>query len=293
MLWAYGALQNEARAGRRCLLVVDEAQSLTVAALEELRMLSNFQLGSHPLLQTLLLGQPEFRQMLANSETLEQLRQRVIASHHLETMEADEVGAYVEHRLAKVGWQDNPAIDRELYPELAAASGGLPRRINQIMARLLLLGAVEQRARIDRAMLEAVLTDLARDGAAPNADPQPQAEPVVAFPSRGERHVAPQPAIDAEFGVELAVPAMEIEAALAQRDALIAELQEAVIELSHAIAEPAASAVQEPVLQMLAALDQRVAGIEDRLSEQEQTLRHTLTMLIEWIEDDDPRRHAA
>src|SRR5215216_242068 len=92
-------LHAEARAGRRCLLVVDEAQNLSVAALEELRMLSNFQLGSHPLLQILLLGQPEFRSVLAHSGQLEQLRQRVIASHHLEAMEAEEVGRYVEHRL--------------------------------------------------------------------------------------------------------------------------------------------------------------------------------------------------
>ena len=71
-------LHTEARAGRRCLLVVDESQHLSVEALEELRMLSNFQLGSHPLLQILLLGQPEFRDLLQNSPRLEQLRQRVI-----------------------------------------------------------------------------------------------------------------------------------------------------------------------------------------------------------------------
>src|SRR5215217_4791589 len=99
-----GFLHEEARAGRRCLLVVDESQNLSIEALEELRMLSNFQLGSHPLLQTLLLGQPEFRAMLAHSEDLEQLRQRVIASHHLDAMESGEVAGYVEHRLAHVGW---------------------------------------------------------------------------------------------------------------------------------------------------------------------------------------------
>ena len=77
-------LQDEARAGRRCLLVVDESQNLSVEALEELRMLSNFQLGAHPLLQTLLLGQPEFKRVLAAHDQLEQLRQRVIAAHHLD-----------------------------------------------------------------------------------------------------------------------------------------------------------------------------------------------------------------
>ena len=81
-------LHEEARNGRRTLLIVDEAQNLSIGALEELRMLSNFQLGSHPLLQTLLLGQPEFKQLLAHSDELEQLRQRVIAAHHLEQPQA-------------------------------------------------------------------------------------------------------------------------------------------------------------------------------------------------------------
>ena len=278
-------LQNEARAGRRCLLVVDEAQNLSSEALEELRMLSNFQLGSHPLLQTLLLGQPEFREMLAGSESVEQLRQRVIANHHLEAMEAGEVGAYVEHRLGKVGWQDKPAIEREVFSGLAAATDGIPRRINQVMARLLLLGAIEQRERIDGAMLETVLADMARDGAA-----QVVLEPSepVAFPPRPERVVLPE--------VPAAMPSeIDVEAALAQRDVLIAELQEAVIDLSHALAERAPQPTADPdqILRLLPALEQRIAGLEERVSEQEHTLRHTLTMLIEWIEDDDPQRHAA
>ncbi|MFX4918144.1 hypothetical protein ABTB83_19490, partial [Acinetobacter baumannii] len=84
---------------------------------------------------------------------LEQLRQRVIATHHLEPMGLDEIGPYVEHRLARVGWRGVPAFELRLYSELARASGGLPRRINQLLNRLLLMGAVEQRARIDVAML--------------------------------------------------------------------------------------------------------------------------------------------
>ena len=114
-------LQDEARAGRRCLLIVDEAQNLKVGALEELRMLSNFQLGAHPLLQILLLGQPEFRTTL-NAPGLEQLRQRVIATHHLDAMEPDEVGRYVEHRLARVGWKGNPAFAPGVHARLAEAS---------------------------------------------------------------------------------------------------------------------------------------------------------------------------
>src|SRR3546814_10781010 len=84
-------LREQARAGRRTLLIVDEGQNLAISALEDLRMLSNFQLGGHSLLQIFLLGQPEFRQTLFHSPALEQLRQRVIATHHLDPMEPEEV----------------------------------------------------------------------------------------------------------------------------------------------------------------------------------------------------------
>ena len=294
-------LHAEARAGRRCLLVVDEAQNLSISALEELRMLSNFQLGSHPLLQTLLLGQPEFRSLLAHSDALEQLRQRVIASHHLDAMQPGEVGPYIEHRLGHVGWQGNPAIEPQVYAELARATGGVPRRINQLMARLLLLGAVEQREAIDPAMLEAVLADLARDSAVPvsaalavveQAKPEPA---VVAFPSKEYRHPEPELPLAAQPAAPAGPALADIEAALATRDALIAELQEAVIELSDAgeAAPVADRSEHDRVLSLLAGLEARINGIEGRLGEQEQTLRHTLTMMIEMVEDDELHRHAA
>ena len=162
-----GLLHAEARNGRRCLLVVDEAQNLSIDALEELRMLSNFQLGAQPLLQTLLLGQPEFRELLQTSPELEQLRQRVIAAHHLDAMEADELRPYVEHRLRLVGWSGRPALAADVYPKLHHASGGVPRRVNQIANRLFLMGAVEQLEQFDGAMLERVLSEIASDTALP------------------------------------------------------------------------------------------------------------------------------
>ena len=97
--------------GKRALLVVDEAQNLTPRAVEELRMLSNFQTDDKSLLQTFLLGQPEFRTTL-HSAGMQQLRQRVIASYHLGPMDADETRAYIEHRLHTVGWQRRPDLQR-------------------------------------------------------------------------------------------------------------------------------------------------------------------------------------
>lgn len=261
-------LHEEAREGRRCLLVVDESQNLSVEALEELRMLSNFQLGNHPLLQTLLLGQPEFRATLQGDAGLEQLRQRVIAAHHLEPMQKSEIEPYIIHRLQKVGWDGNPSFDMRVFAELYEASGGIPRRVNQIANRLLLLGAVEERSRIDAAMLQSVLAEMEAERAFPEAAPsalknkEPEFEPVKAMPS--------VPRVDVQ----------QFEAALAERDAQIAELQQAIVELSTQIDEAASNAVTPEIETMRAQL----ARMEARSFEQERSIRQTLTMLIEWIE---------
>jgi uncharacterized coiled-coil protein SlyX len=261
-----------------------------VPALEELRMLSNFQLGNHPLLQTLLLGQPEFRDTLHNHPGLEQLRQRVIATHHLEPMEPSEIQPYIEHRLACVGWAGNPSFDQHVYAELYEASGGVPRRINQIANRLLLLGAIEQRSRIDAVMLGQVVQELQRDTAlvAPH---QRAAEPV---PAPAER-----PASSAESAAPATAPPVqsvdsdvlaEMQAALAERDAQIAELQQAVIELANG---DHLAAQEDGRDTEIAVLTERLAALENRLGEQDRTIRHTLTMLIEWIDGDDAQRAAA
>ncbi|HTY04666.1 MAG TPA: XrtA/PEP-CTERM system-associated ATPase [Rhodocyclaceae bacterium] len=127
------------RAGKRCLLIVDEAQNLTMQAVEELRMLSNFQLNTHALMQSFLVGQPEFRYTL-QSPQLTQLRQRVIAACHIGPMDAAETKAYVEHRLTHCGWTDSPSFSADAFPAIHEGSGGIPRRINAICDRLLLSG---------------------------------------------------------------------------------------------------------------------------------------------------------
>ena len=268
-----GFLHEEARAGRRCLLVVDESQNLSVSALEELRMLSNFQLGNHPLLQTLLLGQPEFRATLQASQDLEQLRQRVIAAHHLEPMEQGEMEPYIIHRLEKVGWSGNPAFDQRVFAELHEASGGIPRRVNQIANRLLLLGAVDERTRIDAVMLKAVLDEMAGEAAFPEAAPQPVATPESVATPMGE------PSLDRET----------VEQMLAARDAQIAELQQAVVEMANSRDADAMSALLPEII----TLQERLAQIEAKAFEQERTIRHTLTMLIDWIEGEMDESRAA
>jgi general secretion pathway protein A len=156
-------LLDHARTGQKTLIIVDEVQNLERDALEELRMLSNFQAGEHALVQLLLLGQPEFKARLDKAPELEQLRQRVIATHHLTAMEKGEIRAYIEHRLKLVGWSGTPSIDESAIDPLFAYSGGMPRKLNNVMTRVLLMGAVEKRAVVDGALVDAVVADMARD----------------------------------------------------------------------------------------------------------------------------------
>jgi putative secretion ATPase (PEP-CTERM system associated) len=159
-------LLERAREGRKTLLIVDEAQNLPHSALEELRMLSNFQSGGKALLQILLLGQPEFRQRLA-SPAFEQLRQRVIATHHLDGMTAAEVHPYLDHRLSIAGAIERPSFDDDACATLFAATDGIPRRINQLATRALLLAALEGHDVVDGALVERVVADFDDDQAVP------------------------------------------------------------------------------------------------------------------------------
>lgn len=265
-------LHEEARAGRRCLLVVDESQNLSIEALEELRMMSNFQLGAHPLLQQLLLGQPEFKDVLANHGELEQLRQRVIAAHHLGPMQSDELQPYIEHRLGCVGWEGNPAWDQRVFAEMYQATGGIPRRVNQVATRLLLLGAVEQRTRIDNTMLTSVLREMESDNAFPEAAPKPL--------DRLERGPAPGP-IKHVAGASQTDVSDRIEGLLAERDKQIEELKLAVAQVGQDAAAMPAGMPDD--------VRKRLDAIEAKLAEQEQSVRQVLGMMIEWIESQSRR----
>jgi putative secretion ATPase (PEP-CTERM system associated) len=163
-------LCDEARAGKRVLLIVDEAQNLPVSSLEELRMLSNFSSQGRALIQIFLLGQPEFRDQLASDEGLEQLRQRVIATHHLDPMEPNEVEPYVVHRLAVAGWQGRPGFGAEAAAALYRHTGGIPRRVNQLASRLLLYAAMEKLETVDGESVETVAADMASDRAQPREE---------------------------------------------------------------------------------------------------------------------------
>ncbi|MDH5257567.1 MAG: XrtA-associated ATPase, partial [Gammaproteobacteria bacterium] len=150
---------SRARAGYHVLLLVDEAQNLPHNSLEELRMLSNFYLGKDALIQIFLLGQEQFRNNLYSNE-LEQLRQRVVASSHLEPLNQQETREYIEHRLKLAGWSGNPLISDRAYVRLFALTKGVPRRINTFCERLLLYGALEELTEIHDENIKTVAKEL-------------------------------------------------------------------------------------------------------------------------------------
>lgn len=159
-----------AQEGKRVLLVVDEAQGLPPQSIEELRMLSNFQIGGRALLQSFLLGQKEFRVTL-RTEGFEQLRQRVIAAYHLEPLGPDEVKDYIEHRLRVSGWSGDPRITSEAYRDIANFTDGVPRRINTLCDRVLLYGSLEELHTIDRDAVYAVSEDIVEERGGPLLKP--------------------------------------------------------------------------------------------------------------------------
>jgi putative secretion ATPase (PEP-CTERM system associated) len=152
---------------KRALLIVDEAQNLTPRAVEELRMLSNFQLGDQALLQSFLIGQPELRAMMQGQQ-MQQLRQRVIASYHLGPLDKGETRGYIEHRLKHVDWKDDPQFDPACFDLIHTLTGGIPRRINTLCNRLLLAAFLAERHVLETADVQAIAHEI-RDELGPEA----------------------------------------------------------------------------------------------------------------------------
>ncbi|KGJ94723.1 XrtA/PEP-CTERM system-associated ATPase [Colwellia psychrerythraea] len=141
-------LINLNKQGKRALLLVDEAQNLPVETVEELRMLSNFQLDSKPLIQSFLLGQEELKTIISAPD-MEQFRQRIIASAHLKPLNAEEVKNYINHRLAQANCNKEALFSDEAFQLIFEKTLGVPRKINIFVDRLLLFGFLEELTNID------------------------------------------------------------------------------------------------------------------------------------------------
>jgi len=272
-----GFLHSQARAGKRALLIVDEAQNLSPSALEELRMLSNFQLGGQSLLQIFLLGQPEFRDMINGEARLEQLRQRIIAIHHLDPMQPDEIAPYIEHRLRVVGWTGRPRLTPDAYALLARESAGVPRRLNALVSRVLLLGAIDKLDIIDSRVIEAVIADA-------GADARPavrETEPEISAPTYEEPVAVSEPEPDRRDHI---APPAAVHDDMTDLQAIRTEVNAYSAALSGKAAEPVADT---ELAAQLRAFEQRLTAVEQRAEEQDEVLRRVLAKLIEWAERDD------
>ena len=178
LLVRYEQLVRQHRgAGRRLLLLVDEVQNLSLAALEELRMLSNITVDGRASVQTILLGQPQFRPILA-SKDVEQLRQRVLASFHLGPLTEAETRGYIEHRLRTVGWTGDPTWEDAAFCAVHRQTGGIPRRINTLCSRVLLFAALEELHAISGDMVDTTAAELNEDLGA-GIEPVPAPAPVA------------------------------------------------------------------------------------------------------------------
>jgi general secretion pathway protein A len=188
--------------GRRCLLIVDEVQNLSVGALEELRMLSNVQVGQRTLLQSFLVGQPEFRRTFASPE-LEQLRQRVTAYYHLAPLDLEETRSYIEHRLHTVGWANDPQLTDDAFQAIFERTEGVPRRVNTLCSRLLLYGFLEELHEIDGNATRQVADELKEELAPVPAQPIAAKPTAVAAP-------APAPVAMPPMAAAPAMPSMDM-----------------------------------------------------------------------------------
>lgn len=150
---------SQAMEDKRVLMIVDEAQNLPKDALEELRMLSNFELSGKTLFQTFLIGQQQLGERMFLPE-MEQLKQRVVATYQLKSLNEEETKSYILFRLEKAGWDQSPHFEDNIFNEICNYTHGIPRRINTLCDRILLFGYLEELKVINLLAVQKVIADI-------------------------------------------------------------------------------------------------------------------------------------
>jgi putative secretion ATPase (PEP-CTERM system associated) len=150
---------EKAREGLRLLLIVDEAQNLPKQSLEELRMLTNLDVNGTQVFQVFLIGQPELKRTVYAAD-MEQLKQRIVSTYHLDPLDVEETKEYILFRLQTAGWQGKPEFTSSVFENIHEFSAGIPRRINSICDRLLLFGFLEELSVIDTDAVEKVISEV-------------------------------------------------------------------------------------------------------------------------------------
>ena len=201
-------LVSQTSKGKRCLLIVDEAQNLTPKAVEELRMLSNFQFGNQALMQSFLVGQPEFREILQRPE-MEQFRQRVAATCHIGPLDLDETQHYIGHRLKCAGSAGKPSFEQAAFEAIFKASGGIPRRINSVCDRLLLAGFLAGKTHLGEQEVNEVVKEFAQEAEVPAR------RPITSVPDSQHGELS-------RFGPTTGSPALDVDLSKLQIDPTMA-----------------------------------------------------------------------
>lgn len=165
---------------KRALLLVDEAQNLPLESIEELRMLSNFQIAGKPLLQSFLLGQNELNAII-QSPHMEQFRQRIIASSNLSSLSEEDCQAYIEYRIKQAG-VSRPLLDQSCFAGIYRFTNGIPRKINNLLDRILLFGYLEDKTLLQQADVDEVITEISGEVAQRQPAQPMQSAPVQAAP---------------------------------------------------------------------------------------------------------------
>ncbi len=162
--------------GERNLLIIDEAQNLTPHVLEQLRLLTNLETSERKLLQIILIGQPELRDVVARPE-LEQLAQRVIARYHLDALDAAETRQYIQHRMQVAGLKGPLPFSTAALERIHALSRGVPRRINLLCDRAMLGAYASGVLRVERAMVDKAAGEVFNDASTPTRRPAAAVRP--------------------------------------------------------------------------------------------------------------------
>jgi general secretion pathway protein A len=220
-------LVEQRTAGKLPLLIIDEAQNLSHAALEEVRMLSNLETEKSKLIQIILVGQPNLHEVLARPE-LEQLRQRITVRYNLRALDQGETAAYINHRLHKAAIAAPLVFPTEVTDLIGEASHGVPRKINVIADAVLLFGYGEDKHVIDVALVREVIDELTASGV---LVPAP-AVPAASVPVPGAAEAAAAAATDR--AAEVTRAASE---AIAEAERRLAERENALKAREHELAE--------------------------------------------------------
>ena len=239
-------LLREHGAGRNNVLIIDEAQNLAPELLEQLRLLTNLETRERKLLQIILIGQPELRQMLARPE-LEQLAQRVVARYHLDSLTPAETDQYIRHRLDVAGLDRPFPFEAKALRRIHQLSRGVPRRINLLCDRALLGAFANSRATVDaRTVEKAAAGALSKTSAAP----APSVRPALVAAGIAVFTVAGLLAANRMIDLEPATPSVSAAASkpVARTPQPAASTASAVVTAVPVVAAPAASATKTPAL---------------------------------------------